>query len=154
MLVAGLLAGLGMMLVMLGLRLLGLSRLPMARYAGALVTGRTTGAGVVAAGLGAWLAVSLLFGFLYALAFSLLGWNDGSRLSAVILGAALGFVHGIIGGIALPGIDFFNRPVRSGDVPALGRFGANYGGGTALSLLTAHVAYGALFGWIYGLFEA
>ena len=95
-----------------------------------------------------------IFGFSFALGYLAIFWAIGR--SGWLLGAALGLVHGAFAGTALVNILLpivhprMGDPMTGSDSVALleppGFMLRNYGKGTPVVLLLAHVAYGAIVG--------
>lgn len=96
--------------------------------------------------------LGLGFALLYSLIFE--GWGR----SGILLGAGLGVFHGLF--VLVVGMEFLSAihprmasrhhgptPTRQLEPP--GFLALNYGGGTPVITLLAHVAYGALLGAFY-----
>ncbi len=103
-------------------------------------------------------ALHFVFGLLFALAYWLLFEVVGH--AGVLLGGLVGVVHGLFAGTALVNVILPAVHPRmgtgftaAGEAPLLeppGFLLVNYGRQTPVATLVAHVAYGAIVGWLIG----
>jgi hypothetical protein len=156
-LVAGFFSTVVMTLLMAASQGLGLSRMSLPFLLGSVFTpdrNRANVAGFAIHFVNGWL-VSLL----YALAFAEMGWNGRGGWAGAGLGGLFGLVQGLFVLTALmpllPSLhprmateDYGPTPTRQLEPP--GFLALNYGRRTPLITLAAHLAYGLLFGALYG----
>ena len=133
--------------VMFGAQRLGYSRLSLVFLLGTLFTGERSSAnalGIVLYMLGGW-----LFGFIYYFIFAALGHAGWG------LGAAIGFIHGLVLlTMLLPLLPYmhprmaseYEGPTRGRRLQPPGFLALNYGYRTPLTTLAAHAIYGAILG--------
>lgn len=100
---------------------------------------------------------TLVFGTVYAALFA--GFSTASWLAGVVIGA----VHGIVAGVAFAMMGAMHPRMVTGTrgaavdvqggqlrIVAPGPFGINYGGGTPMGIVLAHVVYGLVVALVYG----
>jgi hypothetical protein len=131
---------------------LGFTRMNIPYLLGTMFTANRDRARVI--GVAVHLLVGWLFAFLYAAIFqawAAAGWWRG---------AMIGFVHSafvlVVGMPILPGIHPRMASEQQGPTPKRqleppGQLGLHYGAGTPLSVVLAHVVYGAILGGFYRL---
>ncbi len=99
-----------------------------------------------------------LFGWVFSLGYILVFLQLGDRTSIRLLGPLLGLFHALfllsVGMWLLPSVhprmaseDQGPEPTRQLEPP--GYLAMNYGRQTPLATVLAHVAYGAIIGWMY-----
>jgi uncharacterized membrane protein YagU involved in acid resistance len=151
-LVWGFVATVMLTLLMAGSQGFGLTRMNIPYLLGTIVTpdrDRAKLIGIVMHLLNGW-----MFALAYVLAFNALG------SAGVAFGAFLGLLHGLfVAGVALPALPGLHprmaseqrgpTVVRQLEPP--GFLGMNYGIRTPVSIVLAHVIYGAFLGGVYGL---
>lgn len=132
-------------------RALGWTRMDMPFLLGTLFTAdrdRARWLGIVAHQLNGW-----LFTVIYFAAFA-----QHARLPYPLFGAAIGLVHGLylltVGMSVLPSFHPRMRSEQAGPgvkrlLEPPGFLALNYGAGTPLATLAAHLLYGASLGWCY-----
>jgi hypothetical protein len=131
---------------------LGFSRMSIAHMLGTMFTPDRNRAGAVG------FAVHLVNGWLFSLVYALIfeSWHRATWW----LGAGVGLVHGLavlaVLMPLLPGLHPRMASERSGPEPTRGLeppgfLALNYGRGTPIVTLVAHVAYGAILGGFYRL---
>ncbi len=131
---------------------LGFSRMSIAHMLGTLFTADRNRAGAVG------FAVHLVNGWLFSLVYALM-FESWHRVTWW-LGAGVGLAHGLAVLVVLmpllPGVHPRMASERSGPEPTRaleppGFLALNYGRGTPIVTLVAHVAYGAILGGFYRL---
>jgi len=136
--------------IMAGSQSLGLTRMNIPFLLGTMFTANRDRAKVI--GIGIHLLIGWLFAFLYAAAFHAWGAAGWWR------GGLIGFVHAafllVVGLPALPGIHPRMASEQSGprakrQLEPPGPLALHYGVQTPLSVVVAHVAYGAILGGFY-----
>lgn len=148
----GFVATLVLTAIMQGGQSLGLSRMSLPFMLGTMFTPNRDRAAVI--GFLVHLLAGWLFGFLYALAFE--SWHRVTWW----LGAGIGLVHGtVVLLVLMPVLPGFHprmateqrgpEPTRELEPP--GFLALNYGRGTPLLTLLAHLVYGAIIGAFYRL---
>lgn len=140
---AGLAGGAVLMLMTEISRMFGLIDANLVRYQGCIVIGRSEGVSPLLAGAGVHLAIGAVLAIGYALAFTFI-WGEATWLTGALLGA----VHSLAAGSGFPVLDSLNPCVRDGRMQGFGLFGRGYGIMMTLGLLSGHVVYGALVGWL------
>lgn len=125
---------------------IGLVEANLTRYQGCIVVGRSEGRKAWLAGMAMHLTMGALLATGYAVLFALV-WSQASWTT----GALIGLVHGLAAGAGFPMLDRMNPCVRDGRVRAFGLFGRGYGWLMTAGLLTGHVVYGAIVGWLYSV---
>ena len=131
-------------------RPLGLSRMDIPFLLGTMVTGNRNKAPFY--GLLLHILIGLCFAFLYAAALDSSGihtWWAGMAIGAVhgafVLSAGLQIVSAFHPRMAHP----YEGPTPTKQLQPPGFFALNYGRGTFLVTMVAHLCYGALFGAFY-----
>ena len=146
----GFVATLALTGLLAGSQSLGLTRMNLPYMLGTMVTPRRDRAKVI--GFGLHLVNGWLFAGLYVAAFE--SW----RKATWWLGAGIGLFHALfilVAGLPLmPGIHPRMASITSGPIPTQhleppGFLALNYGKQTPLSVIAAHVAYGAILGAFY-----
>ena len=138
--------------LMSGSQAFGLTRMNLPYMLGTMVTRDRDRAGAI--GFGMHVVNGWLFAALYAAAFQ--SW----RRSTWALGALIGLVHGLVVLTAvipiLPGVHPRMAGEQQGPTPTLeleppGFMALHYGRRTPLSVILAHIVYGAILGAFYRL---
>jgi len=138
--------------IMAGSQSLGLTRMNIPYLLGTMFTANRDRAKVI--GIGIHLLIGWLFAFLYAAVFHAWGGAGWWR------GGMIGFVHAafllVVGLPALPGIhprmaSEQHGPTAKRQLEPPGPLALHYGVRTPLSVVVAHVAYGAILGGFYPL---
>jgi hypothetical protein len=137
-LVAGLLGGLAMEGVLWVIGTVGWAKADMIVALGSLFTKSKENAWSVGATLHA--AAALGFALLYALLIHTLGY--AYMPASMMLGAGLGFVHGLLVSLALVWVVAERHPVEEFTEASLA---------IGLSHIVGHVAYGAVVGFVVGV---
>ncbi len=141
---AAVIAGLAMGMWAMMMHMVGVSRMSMTSYEGAMVTGETSGTSTFMAGMGMHLLLSILIGLVYAWAFAAI-WGSASWLNGLLLG----IVHWLVASMMLPVMDKMNSSVQRDAMHPLSWFANGYGGGAVGTFLVGHLIFGAVFGWLY-----
>lgn len=147
MIVGALIAALTMTAVMSGARALGLSRLSLPLLLGTMATPNRDRA--IPIGIGMHIVIAMLVALPYFGIFALL--DAATWWIGALLGAGHGAITHLVFFPALPGLHPWMSSERDGPEPTRtleppGPLGLNYGKGTPLVGLVAHVVFGALLG--------
>jgi hypothetical protein len=143
---AGVLGALGMTVLMVIARALGLTSLNIEMALGSLLTQRV-GAVSWILGLMIHLAVGALLAQIYAFGFDFLT----ERASAGI-GAGFGAIHSAFAGLLMFWLGSIHPLMRNnGVIPAPGPFAISYGTLTAVAFIAVHLVYGACVGYWHAM---
>lgn len=126
--------------LLLFMRVIGLTRFSPRIYWACGLFGGTGGGAMFAGRAARALALSIVFPFLYALGFELLGNAE------LPLGAALGAGHGVLIGLTLP---LLSRREGCRRAPKPGLFGWQLGRANVVLIPLVYAAYGAILGYVY-----
>lgn len=136
----------------------GMTEMDMALIQGSMVSGQRGTAKAI--GLFTHLVVmsAVVFGIIYGLLFSALGIQENN---AWWVGALFGAIHGMIAGMAFAMMPAMHPRMgkqpksgsRDGELQLAppGLFGKNYGSMTPAGVLMAHIVFGLVLGFVYGL---
>lgn len=154
MILGALIAALAMTAVMSGARMLGLSRLSLPLLLGTMATPNRDHA--IPIGIAMHVAMGMLFALPYFGIFALL--EEVTWWLGALLGAGHAAITHLVLFPALPGLHPRMASERDGPAPTPtleppGPLGLNYGKGTPLVSLLAHVIFGALLGAVGQLAE-
>ena len=121
-------------------RLLGVTRYSPRLYWACGLFGSVRGAAMFGGRIARAIALGLAAPLAYAVAFELIGNAE------LPLGAALGLIHAVAVGIALP---LVARREKCAKAPAPGLFGWRLGAATPLVMFFVYTLYGAALGYVY-----
>jgi hypothetical protein len=154
---AGLCGGIVMSILMGLMRVAGKTEMNMMYMQGTMMTAKRGPAMAIGAITHLVVLSGVVIGSVYALLFS---WLEISSGNAWWVGAILGVVHGVLGGLAMtmmPAIHPRMGTTGAGGGITLkspGPFGRNYGRATPPGLLMTHILYGLVLGGVYGMLVA
>ncbi len=142
---AGLIATAVMTILMYVARAMGMP-MDMPRMLGLMFIGPDSSGLVYVLGLLVHFMMGVVFSIVYALLFNAFDLDPSWRW-----GALFGAVHGVIAGMAFGMMPAMHPRMGRGEVlDAPGPFGINYGAMVPVGVITLHVVFGAVVGWVYG----
>ena len=139
---AGFLGAAAMTVLMIALRMLGITSMNLETMLGSMATS-TADFGSWGLGFLIHLIAGGIFGILYGFVMENLGRTGWS------VGVGIAVVHSVLSGLMLPLIGAMHPLVRTGRMPAPGLFASALGGTGVVVFIALHLLFGAIVGAYY-----